>query len=297
VGKALLGRCVRLYLRSAVGLALRLFAPRGGFLPPTEPVLDGFSTARGTAGVALLLLINAFYGTDFGGVHGLPISPPSLDDSWVLAGAPGVIILLAVAGVCFTRRGYRRRAARQLVYPVQAVFIFLVLAFALGLGAPLLEHVTGHGVAASLGLDLLSVLVPVWCFFFEWCAIWCCAAGPFRAGDGHPLLAPAATTALAWLTVIHALVTDPPPPAMPHAVYFTVIFGGPATVTAVSGLEIWRLRDKFPDQFPFREGPLASDPRPAAPWAGGHLVAFMGQQLADFGQQLKEVCQRLAGTG
>lgn len=297
MGKALLWRCVRLYLRSAVGLALRLFAPRGGYLPPAEAILDGFSTARGTAGVALLLLINAAYGTDLGGVHGLPLSPPSLVDSWVLAGAPGVIILLAVAAVCLTRRGYRRRAARQLVYPVQTVFTFLVLALALGWGLPPLEHVTGHGLIASLGLDLLSVLVPVWCFFFEWCAIWCCAAGPFRAGDGHPLLAPAATTAFAWLTAIHALVTDGPQPAMPHALYFTVIFGGPATVTAVSGLEIWRLHYKFPDQFPFREGPLTSDPRPAAPWAGGHLVAFLGQQLADFSQQLKEIGQRLARTG
>lgn len=297
MGKTLIRRCIRLYVRSAVGLALRLFAPRGGFLPPTEPVLDGFSIARGTLGVVVLLLVNTAYGTDLGGVHGVPLSPPLLADSWVLTGAPGVIIVLSVAALCFARRGYRRRAVRQLAYPLLTVFIFLVLAFALGWGTSLLDHASGRGLITSLGLDLLSPLAHVWYFMFLGSAIWCCAARPFRAGDGHPLLAPAATTVFAWLTSVHALVTGGPPAAMPQALYFTVIFGGPATVMVVSGVEIWLLRGRYPGQFPFREGPLTAHPRPAAPWSDVHVVVFVGQQLAGFGQQLKELSQRLARTG
>jgi hypothetical protein len=84
---------------------------------------------------------------------------------------------------------------------------------------------------------------------------------------------------------------------MPRAVYFAVTLDGPATVTAVSGLEIWLLRDRYPGQFPFREGPLTAHPQSAAPWSDVHLMAFLDQQLAGFGQQLKELGHRLARTG
>jgi hypothetical protein len=297
MGKTLIRRCIRLYVRSAAGLAFRLFAPRGGFLPPTEPVFDGFSIVRGTLGVLFLLLVNAAYGTDLGGVTGVPLSPPSLADSWVLAGAPGIITVLAVVALCLTRRGYRRRAVRQLVCPVQTVFIFLVLVFALGRGIPFLAQASGRGLITSLGVDLLSLLATIWCFIFYWCVLWCCTAGPFRAGDGHPLLAPAVTTAFAWFAAVHALVANGPPGTMPHPLYFTVIFGGPTTVMVVSGVEIWLLRNRYPSQFPFREGPLTANPRPAAPWSDVHLIVFVGQQLAGFGQQLKELGQRLARIG
>jgi hypothetical protein len=297
MGKTLIRRCLRLYVRSAVRLALRLFAPRGGFLPATEPVLDGFSILRGTVGLLVLVIIDTAYSADLGGFQDFPLTPPSLADSWVLIGAPGVIVLLALTALCFTRRGHRRRAARQLLHPVQAVITFLLLAAALSWGAPLLGDAADHGLTAQLALDLLSALAPLWCLIFMGCALWCCAAGPFRAGDGHPLLAPAATTAFAWLAAVHALTTGGPPAAMPRAVYFAVILGGPATVTAVSGLEIWLLRGRYPGQFPFREGPLTAHPQPAALWSDVHLVAFLGQQLAEFGQQLKELGQRLARIG
>jgi hypothetical protein len=289
---ALLRRCIRLYVRSAAGLAARLFAPRGGFLPPGEPVLDGFATIRATAGVVVLLLVNATYGTDLGGLHGIPFSPPSLGDSWVVGGAPGVIVVLALAAVCFTRRGFRRRATRQLLCPVQTVIICLALLFGCGWGLRLLDQVTVYGLA-SLGLSLLSALVNVWFIIFGVCALWCCAIGPFRTGDGHPLLAPATTTAFAWLATIHAILTGGPPAGMPQTMYFTLIFGGPATVMGMSGIEAWLLRSKYPAEFPFREGPLATHPGPSPPWRGVRPAAFLGQQIAGFGQQLKELSQRL----
>jgi hypothetical protein len=293
--RQLMRRGARLYVQSAVRLALRLFLPRGGFLPLGDPLVDGFSIVRGTVGVLVLFLINAAYGTDVGGARGLALLfPPSLSDTWVLVAAPGVIIVLAAAALLLTRRSHRRRMARQLLHPVRAVLLFLVLDFLLVLGgSAVLDHVSGHGLIASFGLGLLSVLAYGWCLVFGWCAVWCCAAGPFRAGDGHPLLPAAASTLFAWVAAVHALVGSPPA-TMPHAVYFTIVFGGPATVTVVSGIEVGLLRVKHPDEFPFRDGPLAKAARRASPWDDDDPVIFAGQQLAAFGQQLKELGDRLA---
>ena len=290
--KELVKRCIRHYVRTALVLALRLFAPRGGFLPPSEPVLDGFSIVRGTVGALVLFFINAVYGTDLGGVTGLPLTPPSLADPWVVGGAPVVIGLLAVVALWFTRRGYRRRATYQLLCPIRAVIIFVVLATA-GRWVLPLEHYSGVGLTA-IGVELLSQLAVFWYLIFVWCAVWCCAAGPFRAADGHPLLAPVAATAFAWLAAVHALTAHGLSAATPHVLYFAAVVGGPATVTAMSALEVCLLRARFPSQFPFREGPLVTQSQRAAPWTGIPLVAFLRQQLIEFRKQLKEVRQRLA---
>lgn len=297
MGMTLLRRSAGLYAGSAAGAAARLFAPRGGFLPATEPVLDGFSLARGTIGVVVLCFINAVYGTDLGGVRGLPLSPPSLADSWVLVGAPGVIVLLALGAICLTRREHRRVAARQLVVPVRTVITFLVVTFALGWGVSLLDRSPGHNLIALLGLGLLSVLAHLWYLIFGILAFWWCAAGPFRAGDGHPLLPPAVTAALAWVAAIHALVTGGPPPGMPGALYLGVLTAGPATVTALSAFEVWWLRHQFPAQFPFRDGPLVTRAQREARPTAAHLTAFLGQQLAMFGQQLREIGQLIKDAG
>ena len=60
------------------------------------------------------------------------------------------------------------------------------------------DNVTIYGLA-SLGVSLLSVPVTVWCILLGVYASRCCAIGPFRDGDAHPLLAPAATMAFSWL--------------------------------------------------------------------------------------------------
>jgi hypothetical protein len=47
-------------------------------------------------------------------------------------------VLLALTPLCLTRQGHRRRTARQLLHPVQAVITFLLLAIVLSWGAALL---------------------------------------------------------------------------------------------------------------------------------------------------------------
>lgn len=287
--RTLIRQCGRFYLKPAVVVAFRLFGPRGGFLPSDEPVLDGFIIVRGTIGVLILLVINTAYGTGLGGVTGLPLVPPSLADPESVISAPGVMLLLALAALCFTRRGYRRRAARQLVYPVQASIIFVALLAASRWIVPLASY-RGTGITA-VGVEPLVQLAVIWYLTLAWCATWCCAAGPFRAADGHPLLAPVAAAVFAWLAAIRT-VTGVVPATMPHTLYFTVLLGGPATVTALSAFEVWLLHAKFPDRFPFREGPVPHS-RAKAPWTGVPLVVFLRQQFTEFCHQVRDACQLL----
>jgi hypothetical protein len=286
----ILKQLCRGFLRSAWLAALSLFGPRGGFLPPDEPVLNGFGIAQRTAGVLTLLAVNTAYSSRLDGVTGLPLMPPSLADPLAVLSVPVVMVLLSAAALCFTRRDCRRRAARQLVYPVQASILFIVVLIAGRWIVPLGSY---QGPGTATALEPLAVLAVIWYLAFAVCAAWCCAAGLFRAADGHPLLAPSAAVVLSWLAAIRVLSTDALPAGMPHPLYFTVVLGGPATVTVLSAFEVWHLRDKYPGKFPFREGPLPGSRRAEAPWAGVPFKDFLHDQLTKFHEQLRDVLRLL----
>lgn len=278
------------FLQTALLAARSLFAPRGGFLPPaTEPVLDLLGIVRGAAGVLALLVVNDAYGSRLGGVTGLPVMPPSLADPLAVLSAPVVMVLLSAAVLCLTRRGKRRRAARQLRCPVQASFLFAVVVAASRWIVPLGSY---RGAGAEVLLEPLAAGAVIWYLSFALCAAWCCAAGVFRAADGHPLLAPVAAVVFSWLAAARVHGAGDPAPGMPHLLYFTVILGGPATVTALSAFEVWLLRASYPDKFPFREGPLP-DSQAGAPWAGVPVRAFLHDQLTKFREQLADALRLL----
>jgi hypothetical protein len=277
------------FVRTAWSAACSLFGPRGGFLPPKDPVLDWFGIVRGTAGVLALLAVNIAYGSHLGGVTGLPLMPPSLADPLAVLSAPVVMVLLSAAALCCTSRGYRRRAARRLVYPVQASVLFVVVMLA-SRWILLLGSYQGSGI--TIALEPLAAMVVIWYLFFALCAAWCCAAGVFRAADGHPLLGPAAAVVFSWLAAVRVRDADALPADMPHLLYFTVVLGGPATVTVLSAFEVWLLRAEYPDEFPFREGPLSGSPT-EAPWAGVSLKVFLHDQLTKFHEQLKDALRLL----
>jgi hypothetical protein len=271
--------------RTAWLAARNLFGPRGGFLPPTtEPVLDWLGIARGTAGVLTLLAVNTAYGSHLDGVTGLPLMPPSLADPQAVLVAPVVMVLLSAAALCFTRRGFRRHAARRLVYPVQASVLFAALMIA-SRWVMLLGSYQGSGI--TVVLEPLAVLAVIWYLAFTLCAAWWCAAGLFRAADGHPLLFPVAAVVLSWLAAVHVRSTDGLPAGMPHLLYFTVVLGGPTTVTVLSAFEVWLLHAKYPGKFPFREGPLPGS-RAEAPWAGVPFKVFLRDQLTKCHEQLTD---------
>ena len=272
------------FLRTAWLAALSVFGPRGGFLPSKDPVVDWFGIARGIAGVWVLLAVNSAYGSHLGGVTGLPLMPPSLADPLAVLSAPVVMVLLSVAALCFTRRGYRRRAARRLVYPVQTSVLFVVVIVASG-WVVLLGSYLGSGI--SIALEPLAAVAVIWYLSFVLCAAWCCVAGVFRAADGHPLLAPVAAVVFSWLAAVRVRDADALPVGMPRLLYFTVVLGGPATVTVLSAFEVWLLRAEYPDKFPFREGPLPGS-RTEARWVDVSLKAFLREQLTKFREQLKD---------
>lgn len=279
----IVSRLFRCFLRTALLASLTLFGPRGGFLSSAEPALDGFGIARGTAGVLALLAVNSTYGSRLGGITGLPLTPPSLTDPLDVLSAPAVMLVLSVAAVCFTRRGFRRHAARSLVYPVQASVLFLALMIGSRWVLPLASYA---GSGATVLLEPLAAAAAVWYLAFLVCAAWCCAAGPFRAADGHPLLAPAAAVVFSWLAAARVHSADALAGGMPPVLYLAVVLGGPVTVTALSAFEVWQLRSRYPE-FPFREGPLPGS-RAEAPWSGAPLKVFCHDELAKFREQVKD---------
>jgi hypothetical protein len=130
--------------------------------------------------------------------------PPSLADPLAVLSVPVVMVLLSAAALCFTRRGCRPRAARQLVYPVQASILFVVVMTA---GRWIVPLGSFQGSGTTTALEPLAVLAVIWYLAFALCAAWWCAAGLFRAADGHPLLFPAAAVVLSWLATIRVLST------------------------------------------------------------------------------------------
>jgi hypothetical protein len=283
-----LGRVLLLYVRSATRLSFRIFAPHGGFLPAYEPTLDYFGIARGLIGIIALLIVDAIYGADLGGVQNFPLMPPSLTDSWAFIGAFGAILSLVLVTLLWTRRGHRLRAAKQLWYPVRSVIALLVLSLAVPPIMSILIHPLSQSVMLHLMAQLLFLLAIGWYLIFLWCAVWCCAAGPFRAGDGHPLLAPATAVVLAWLAAVHALAASRPLPGMSETTLLIISICGPATVTILAGLEIWILHSKFPGQFPFRDGPLDPELRAVDLRGRARTIEAIGQRLGKLGGQLKE---------
>jgi hypothetical protein len=170
------------------------------------------------------------------------------------------------------------------VYPVQASVIFVVVIIACR-WILLLGSYQGSGI--TIALEPLAAIVAIWYLLFVLCAAWCCAAGVFRAADGHPLLGPVAAVVFSWLAAARVRDADALPAGMPHLLYFTVVLGGPATVTVLSAFEVWLLRAEYPDEFPFRKGRLPDSPT-EAPWAGVSPKVFLHDQLTKSREQLKD---------
>lgn len=128
--------------------------------------------------------------------------------------------LIPVGVVLLTEPGYRRAALWQLRFPAVAVGGYLALYLALSLGLP----------------PLLVVRTGAHRFL-------------------ESLLAPLTGTFIAWGVAVNTVpaggTSDVPP-----GVAVVLPVGGPISVTAVSALEVARLWRRYPDDFPFRRGPL-----------------------------------------
>jgi PQQ-like domain len=90
-------------------------------------------------------------------------------------------------------------------------------------------------------------------------SIYLAAVDVFRADDAHPLLAPLATTVIAW-SLAGSTVIAGWPTGVSHGLGWLIVFTGPLTVSIINALACCRLWWKHHDLL-FRGGPLAPGPK------------------------------------
>jgi hypothetical protein len=163
----------------------------------------------------------------------------------------GALIPIGVA--LLTRSGYRMVALRQLRFPAVAIGGYIALYLAVSRGLPFLLK-TRTGPNAFL-LSLLALVAMIWLAILLLRGVYLLVVGMFRLADGHPLLAPLTATFIAWGVAVNTVLAGGRSDVPPNLAV-VLLLGGPITVTAVSALEVARLRRRYPHDFPFRRGPL-----------------------------------------
>jgi hypothetical protein len=167
------------------------------------------------------------------------------------------IVLIGCFLVMLARPELRSLTLRQLIYPVRAVGLFLVvpglgllLAWGCRKGAGLGSNTNTlrtDGTALQLVLSWVSMVTALWVFAFALVAIWQVAQHLFSAADGHPMLPALMAMWLAWTFTCTDmfLKTDNPLFAgsdiVPDHLKAVVGIGGSAIITALSIWEIRRL--------------------------------------------------------
>jgi hypothetical protein len=238
------------YFSSSWGLATRAFEVNNCYLGRPDEEIERLYRWRSILGFLAIVCIEAYYHSLRSGVsHAYASVNDSVDALVRIVLIGGAFIPVAVA--LFTKRGYRVVALRQLRFPAVAVGGYLALFLALSRGLPLLLR------PRSFIESLLALAVMLWFTVFLLRGLYLLIVGMFRLADGHPLLAPLVGTLIAWGATVNALLaggtSDVPPTAAA-----LLLFSGPISVTAVSALEVARLRRRYPADFPFRRGPLSS---------------------------------------
>jgi hypothetical protein len=251
--------------RSAFGLVILVFVALTypGF---TQPSPEFIPTAGNTPADAVAISKLA-YGWLTSILYGILIS--------VLC-----IVAFAAVIVILTQSGQRLLMLRRMCQPLIAFVLFVVLMVAvLGTG-DLLSWVAGRlsgqtsDLSSSLGalgivvvefiilIALFVTIVPTLAVLSAR-AIYLAAVDVFRADDAHPLLAPFATTVVAWSLSSIAFLAGGPT-GMSHGLWLLITFGGPLSVSIINAVACWLLWSKYHDLL-FREGPRPTRTRaPAA---------------------------------
>jgi hypothetical protein len=230
----------------------QLFGPTGSYLPDDDKPMDWLYKARAVIGVTILVTVGVHY-------HQATQSIIAYFNP-VLGGItePMVLELLSVvpatvAVVLFTRQGKRDEAFRRMFdYPLKVAVICLI-AYGCIIGA---VDLGGRNTSFIFVIGIVGGLIYLRFILFPFRAIYLITVGMFRLGDGHPLLPPIIGTALAWVVACQSLLTGSVGTGAHAYILLAVLLGGPMSITLLSHLEISRLRRRYPDEFPFRDGPL-----------------------------------------
>ena len=237
----------------------QLFGPANSYLRDEDKAMDWLHKVRALIGVAILVVAGIHY-------HHSTKSIVAYFNP-VLGGVtePMILALLFVfpataAAVFFTRREKRDEAFGQMMrYPVKAALICLA-AYGCILG---LERLASTDKVLVYVIIFIIGIIDLRYFLFQFRATYLLTVGMCRLGDGHPLLPPIIGAVVAWAVACQSLLTDNSWTGAPAAISLAVLLGGPLSITALGHVEISRLRRRYPEEFPFRDGPLPSQDRTA----------------------------------
>jgi hypothetical protein len=229
-----------------------LFGPTGSYLPDDDKPMDWLYKARAIIGVAILVAVGIHYHQAtqsiiayFNPVLGGITEPMILE---LLSVVPAT-----VAVILFTRQGKRDEAFRRMFdYPLKVAVICL-MAYGCIIGA---VDLGGRNTSFIFVIGIVGGLIYLRFILFPFRAIYLITVGMCRLGDGHPLLPPIIGTTLAWVVACQSLLTGSVGTGAHAYILLAVLLGGPMSITLLSHLEICRLRRRYPDEFPFRDGPL-----------------------------------------
>jgi uncharacterized integral membrane protein len=182
------------------------------------------------------------------------------------------IVVFAVLMVVLTRSGKRLLMLRHLCQPLIAFALFAVLMGLIvgifSLLGRMTNGLTGSPMIAVVDFVILVILFltvgPTLAVVYVK-SIYLAAVYVFRADDAHPLLAPFATTVVAWSLASAALIAGGPT-GVPYGLGLLIVFTGPLTVSMINALACRRLWLKHHDLL-FRDGPRVpglGTPRTAA---------------------------------
>jgi hypothetical protein len=244
--------CVTWPFGSAWGLANHAFQVRNRYLGERDEQIEKLYRWRSILGFAIIVGIEAYYHSLRSGFsHGYMSINDSVDTLVRVVLIGGALAPIGVA--LLTERGYRLVALRQLRFPAGAVAGYVALYFAVSRGLPfLLRPRTG---ANAFLVSVLALVAIIWLGVLVLRGLYLVIVGMFRLADGHPLLAPLTGTVIAWGAAVNTMVAGGSSD-VPSTLAVLLLVGGPISVTAVSALEVARLRRRYPRDFPFRRGPV-----------------------------------------
>lgn len=243
--------CVSGPFGSAWVLANRAFQVQNRYLGEPDEQIERLYRWRSILGSAIIVGIGAYYHSLRTGVSHAYLSVNDSVDMLVrvvLIG--GALIPIGVA--LLTKPGYRKVALRQLRFPAIAIGGYLALYLAVSRGLPFL--VKARTGPDALLLSVLALAAIIWLAILLLRGLYLLVVGMFRLADGHPLLAPLTGTFIAWGVAINTVLAGGSSDVPPNLA-MVLLLGGPISVTAVSALEVARLRRRYPRDFPFRRGP------------------------------------------
>jgi hypothetical protein len=245
--------CLGLFFGSSWRLSDKIFAPCNCFLGEEDDEMRWLYALRSAIATVIIFCVAIRYHHLKGFSETLGTVNQSI--SWTLQFTFLSIIPTGGIIVLYTKPNKRWEAVRQLKYPATAFGGWLCIMY----GYPLLQRWLSQprdDPALGLPLAIIGLIEVVWFGSFMVRTFYLSVTGLFRLGDGHPLLPPSVTMLAAWALGIRGLVAGSGDTAEPATLTTILLIGGPISLTLLAVLEVERLKRNYPDDFPFRNGPL-----------------------------------------